>query len=442
MSNFPYLLRLTVHGIKNIQTPIQLEFYQKTIDKKFDSSKYKIKAIFGENGSGKTAIILAVQILQNILLDRSYLLDKESQDKLIKSINKCTKAGFIECEFLFSENESIDIFRYRVDFAIKADNRCSIISECFQHKSNNSRNKYKTIYQTQNGELVSYGDIKHFDYFQSRTQNLLAQQSFLSCVFDGNNDPSILGTDKMLLPICCLLIFAGSINIHIDESDNHVHYYMKQRIEEICSQESSSQDIKTLITNNSIFDNYSDTLLIPKEKYSIFESHIDQRYRFIKIFKPDLKGIEIEKKEDSDFYRCHLSMVYDNYTIDQEFESRGIKKLINLYSCLNAASMGMITFIDELDSNINDVYLGKLIEFFSYYGKGQLCFTSHNLSPMSILNDQKSSISFVSSMNTIHTWTRKGNENPENAYRKGFIEDSPFNVDPSDFLGVLGGIDE
>ena len=103
---------------------------------------------------------------------------------------------------------------------------------------------------------------------------------------------------------------------------------------------------------------------------------------------------------------------------------------------------GQITFIDELDANINDVYLDKLIEYFILYGNGQLCFTAHNLSPMSLLKRNKESINFISSINTVHTWANNGNQTPARAYRNGFIEDSPFNVDASDFLGILGGDDE
>ena len=70
-----------------------------------------------------------------------------------------------------------------------------------------------------------------------------------------------------------------------------------------------------------------------------------------------------------DYYKCDLIMVYDHYRINQELESRGIKKRIRLFRYLDGASRGKITFIDELDSNINDVYLDKLIEFFMYYSE-------------------------------------------------------------------------
>ena len=53
-----YLLSLKISGIKNIEVPIELNFYKKTINNSdFDPEKYRIKAIYGENGSGKTAII-------------------------------------------------------------------------------------------------------------------------------------------------------------------------------------------------------------------------------------------------------------------------------------------------------------------------------------------------------------------------------------------------
>ncbi|MDD6400212.1 MAG: hypothetical protein PUG10_01205, partial [Lachnospiraceae bacterium] len=58
-----YILTLNICGIKNIEQPIQLDFYKKTINKDFDPEKYKIKAIYGENGSGKTAIITSVKLL-------------------------------------------------------------------------------------------------------------------------------------------------------------------------------------------------------------------------------------------------------------------------------------------------------------------------------------------------------------------------------------------
>ena len=97
-----------------------------------------------------------------------------------------------------------------------------------------------------------------------------------------------------------------------------------------------------------------------------------------------------------------------------------------------------IVFVDEMDSNLNDVYLCKLIEYFMYYGKGQLCFTTHNIDPMSVLKENKNSIDFLSSDNHLTSWTARGNASPENSYKNGMIEDLPFNIDATDFVGIFG----
>ena len=218
---------------------------------------------------------------------------------------------------------------------------------------------------------------------------------------------------------------------------------MRKKINEIdeTSIENFGMDFINQV-KEKVLTSRGDERLIPKKIYASYEEQVRRLCEFVKIFKPELVDIEIEKKDYDQFYKCNLKMVYEDYTLDKEFESRGIKKMMDLFNYLNTASNGGIVFIDELDSNINDVYLDKIIEYFVYYGRGQLCFTSHNLSPMTVLKRNKNAINFISSINTVHTWTKKGNLSPENAYKNGFIEDSPFNVDPSDFLGILGGDDE
>ena len=93
-----YMLNLKVCGIKNITEPVEIAFCKKTIDNRFDPNKYKIKAIYGENGSGKTALITAVKILKNLITNKDYLGDINTQKALYEIVNKKTKKGFIEWE--------------------------------------------------------------------------------------------------------------------------------------------------------------------------------------------------------------------------------------------------------------------------------------------------------------------------------------------------------
>ena len=101
-----------------------------------------------------------------------------------------------------------------------------------------------------------------------------------------------------------------------------------------------------------------------------------------------------------------------------------------------------IVFIDEFDSNIHDVYLCALLEYLMEYGKGQLCFTTHNVGPMDVLKHHKKSIDFLSEDHEIYSWTTSGNYSPSKLYRNGMIEGSPFNIDSIDFIGIFGSGEE
>ncbi|RHO83813.1 ATP-binding protein, partial [Clostridiaceae bacterium AF42-6] len=150
------------------------------------------------------------------------------------------------------------------------------------------------------------------------------------------------------------------------------------------------------------------------------------------------KKIEIEKKENKKLLICNLIMVYDSYKIHAEFESTGIKKLIRLFGFLKEMVQGGIVFIDELDSNLHDVYLCALLEYLMEYGEGQLCFTTHNVGPMDVLKQRKKSIDFLSEDHKIYSWRKNGNYSPSKLYRSGMIEGSPFNIDSIDFIGAFG----
>ncbi len=246
-----------------------------------------------------------------------------------------------------------------------------------------------------------------------------------------------------IYPAMLLIFGLTELYVSIDDVDKHSTFVLRDKIQQLEETYEESFDKKLMLhIRNKVIEMEGEENLVSKENFARYEKKIERLCEFVRIFKPELENIEIEKKDDEDFYKCRLRMVYDGYSLDKEFESKGIKKIMDLFECLDAASEGHVVFIDELDANVSDVYLGRLIEYFLYYGEGQLCFTAHNLSPMSILKDRKEAIHFISSINTVHTWKRNGNNTPENAYRNGFIEDSPFNMDASDFLGILGGDDE
>lgn len=440
-----YLLSLKISGIKNIEVPIELNFYKKTINNSdFDPEKYRIKAIYGENGSGKTAIITAVKILQNFLTDKNYLIDSDNQKILVETINKKTHSGFIECEVYTDFGGEKNILKYTISFEIGIDNRCHILSEKLEQKKGNyTKNSYNLVFETADGILLQLGSDEMFHEIKEKSLNLLGMQTLAVSIFTMKDLKEKYRQNDEMYYISLLILFGLSLNVSIDEADDHKNYFLREEIKTLALTEAGKGEDKLYyhLTDWGNSGQISANLIL-KNKFEKFEKKISRMCAFVQIFKPELCDIAIEKKDYDQFYKYNLRMIYKDYTLDQEFESRGIKKIMELFEYLDMSADGQITFIDELDANINDVYLDKLIEYFILYGNGQLCFTAHNLSPMSLLKRNKESINFISSINTVHTWANNGNQTPAHAYRNGFIEDSPFNVDASDFLGILGGDDE
>ena len=314
-----------------------------------------------------------------------------------------------------------------------------IQNERLNVKSGNyANNKYKTIFECKNGELV-YIDCNENEKrkVEQRTMNLLSTYSFIHLYFIKLEKDDQLDMKFVFYMLMCGS-FVLSTRVYIEEEDQHELYFWQKRMKDHGLNNQALRDAFFEDQDNvnkflSVNEKFVDKIFFIK-----YKERVRQLTQFIKIFKRDLVSIDIEARENGEQYVCDLNMNYGEYVINKEFESTGIKKLIRLFDCFVAVSIGGIVFVDEMDSNLNDVYLCKLIEYFMYYGKGQLCFTTHNLDPMTILKENKNSIDFLSSDNHLVPWVSRGNASPENCYKNGMIEDSPFNIDATDFVGIFG----
>ena len=440
MDNLVYLLNVRMSGIKSIKNEIRLDFYKKTVDKNFDPDKFRFKSIYGENGSGKTAIITGIKIFQDLMLSNQYLNESKNQRFLDEIINKETSRFTFGCEYITGEEESYIVYDY--NFELEKNNKGDYV---IKHESLNLKNgnypnnNYVNVYECDNGELININcneTVKNI--IEKKTFNLLNKNPFMSLYIVDYT--SVIEKDKEFsYNIAVMLFLIALINVYINEEDKHDIYFLRKTIRE--SHEKSSEyinDINEILDTISVYSGFDDNS-ISKSEFDKYKESVKQLTKFIQIFKRELKSIDIDAKDDGDNYRCELIFNYGNYKVNKEFESTGIKKLVRLYSAFKAANNYGIAFVDEMDSNINDIYLCKLIEYFMYYGKGQLCFTMHNVDPMSLLKQNKNSIDFLSSDNKIVSWVSKGHASPENYYKNGMIENSPFKIDATDFIGIFEG---
>ncbi len=441
-----HIISLSVSGIKSLDKEINLSFFKKIITSSPNFQEYNIKGIYGVNGSGKTAIVSAVKIFKNIMVNPNYLSSDLTQRKLNELINKSTRTFSAEIEFLVElTNAESYLYRYRVIVSLNDINNFYIQHEKLERKKATSRRvDYKILFEIEDGRFKEL-DISNEiigDLIKSKTANLLEKSSFCS-LFCLNIMRSIKEDydlkDKTAFGCVVLFLFSHSLYTYLDEKDQHDDYILNEMIIKFYRDNQITTSIKQL--NDFSIDNDFSIVegknVVKKEQFDSFLSQVKQLEQFISIFKSELQSIDVEKTENNDEYICRIILNYGGYSIDSEFESTGIKKLIRLHQYIQKMCNGDVVFIDELDANLHDVYLCALLEYLSVYSKGQLCFTSHNIGPMRILRHRKKSIDFLSEDKSIYSWATSGNYSPTELYQNGMIKGSPFNVDPTDFVGVF-----
>ena len=123
--------------------------------------------------------------------------------------------------------------------------------------------------------------------------------------------------------------------------------------------------------------------LVPEIKLEIYNA-------FDKLMENGKDGIQFE-----------IITMREGDRIPLLYESAGIKKLIsicsNLVACYNRESYCLT--VDEFDSGIYEYLLGECLEVMQEKAKGQMIFTSHNLRPLEVLNNENLIYTTVNSEN-------------------------------------------
>ena len=410
-----FMLSFKVNGVKNIEKEIEINFYNKTL-KRFSPCGSNVKGIFGPNGIGKTSIIKGMDILRKISLNDNYLTNDFNLIILDKIINKKIEKANLEIEFLvIDDNKKKSRYVHSITIAITSPKEVKILSENIKKKDSNTDQIVGEI-------LIENGIIKndslHKDDLKSEivdiTKNLLEKRSIVNIV-----KPSALKS----LDLEKIRYFYRKLHIKIDREDSHLGYALMDN------------PLKDDMPFNDSVGNYD--MIISKNNLQIFEDYLKRMTKFLKIFKPNLRNIEYEKKEGKEEYYINILFVYDDYKVNYEFESMGIKNLFSLFTYFRALSEDEVVVIDEIDTSIHDIYLNKLIEFFAVDGKGQLVFTAHNITLLQTLKKYKHSIDFINENMEVVSWIKNGNSSPFKSYKDGYIKGLPFNIKEYDFLEIF-----
>lgn len=104
-------------------------------------------------------------------------------------------------------------------------------------------------------------------------------------------------------------------------------------------------------------------------------------------------------------------------------ESLGIKKIASFLSCLISAynNPSITLVVDEMDASVFEHLFGTLLDVMNNSGKGQLIFTSHNLRPLEVLDSPSVIFTTTEPMNRYTRMTKKATNNLRDMYLRTIL---------------------
>lgn len=377
------------------------------------SRKADVLGIYGQNGSGKTAVIEAMDFIQRLLTGRS--LPADTVEYIGKEHTHCS----IEVIFAIEIDGVQTKIEYSTTFSRSEENgflisKESLVSylwdgEKFERKRtllsfNNAEEnghftpefRYKALIQANEENKVNLG-----------VANKLAQKEHCSVIFGKEGRKIFL---------------SAPIEVSTDYRDviTVLHHYAHVNLFVIPNAHSSvislnlmlpfafRLNIGNAIAKGDLPVRLDGPSVITKDHYQIVRQILGEMNMVLTKMVPGL-SIDIydfgEQLLESGAvgHKIELMSRRDDVCIPLKYESEGIIKIISILNVLMCVfnDPSMCLMIDELDSGIYEYLLGELLSVFEKGAKGQLLFTSHNLRALEMLN--KSSIIFSTT-------------NPENRY--------------------------
>lgn len=432
---------ISIQNFKNVKSG-QLSFANNR--KSFRTS---ILGLYGQNGSGKTALIDAIELLQLALKGQSI------PAKFADYIN--VEAGFAALHYEFTVSGENMKYQAFYDFKLHAEkieaSQNTVVSE-------NEETHYKAVIAD---ELLSYsyedksGKLRKSPLIDTTSPKIFAPAGKYSCLIGKNKDTamSLMVEKKVALGASRSFVFSRELltamrsnmsgltnaeyqrHMLLIESlvryGNFELFVINTANSGIISMNMLPLSFKYENGTNAAVGNIliplEEAVPIPEEAVAMVEHVITNMNVVLSQIVPGLT-IRIEKLGEMVFangkkgVKVQLMSLKNKKAIPLKYESEGIKKIISILQLLivvyNRTSITVA--IDELDAGVFEYLLGELLRIISEKGKGQLLFTSHNLRPLETLD--RGFIAFTTT-NPSNRYIRMSNLKDNNNLRDFYFRD-------------------
>lgn len=401
-----------------------------TYRKQLTCRNAEVLGIYGQNGSGKTAVIDTLYYLQKIMIGNT--IDEEFADYI--DVNCCQAE--ITADFNIFKDTVIYEVSYRI-FLKKTETGVEISRETLSCAVNDGNSRsYKNVFM---------------DYQRSEKDTVFAPKTRMEEVVeaDAENKTDLIVARKMAEKSNCSYVFGeSSREIFCREYENNFRHYAEV-IKALF--QFALKDLFVIRNTHSgvISANFllpmafkveqdeigmkgdfavslTEPIVINEEKKILLETIVNQinmvLYTIIPGMRIDVRNYGMQLMDSGeDGYRVELvSSRENNRTIPIRMESEGIIKIISILNALIQAfgNASICLAIDELDAGIFEYMLGELLDIFNKNAKGQLIFTSHNLRALEMLD--KDSILF-STANPNRRYIRMKNVKASNNLRDMYL---------------------
>lgn len=405
-----------------------------------------IVGLYGQNGSGKTAMIDAVSLLKLLLSG------KRVPNYFSDCINVDAESATIKYNFkvISGKTEYIAVYQLSIRKDIdESGQNIDDITDNIRYKTTIFNEKLSCSYVNED-ESIRMSDIANTD-----TDSVFIPDTKYKalCGNDKETATSLLVAKKLAQESSASFLFSKALlnalrknEDTIDDSHNNVYHNLFERLMwygnyELFVIDTTSTGLIQLntlplsykFTENGktnigiIMISLNDATVIPLERYETVKKVISRMNIVLEQIIPGL-NIDVKKLGEQLMPNgqtgCRVQLVSgkNSKEIALKYESEGIKKIISILQLLivmyNTPSITVA--VDELDSGVFEYLLGELLRIISEKGRGQLIFTSHNLRPLETLD--KGFVAFTTT-NPDNRYIRLTNVKTNNNLRDFYYRD-------------------
>ena len=441
------LLSLSLDGIKDVEHgEIKFPFFQQT-DIHDEEDCPSIVGIYGYNGSGKTAVIDAIQLLNKFIWNGSDIPNIAFKDFVCKWKDNAS----INYTFLIKRKEFQTKIEYFVSFKDTSNDseRCfdllkeSLSFSLFDSKENNYSNKITPLiidYTSDESENIlsdkAYMKISNIFTEENVFQNAVNLQTLKNECF--KNGTSMILSNKFIkmldLSTNSRAREVSRVLAEFFDSLKHGLYVYSTKMD---AESNLGKSPLIGISKNLDGDELGyGTLKMPlgksfdvsEEDYPHYLGFVRQINILLKAFVPsfdsELTIIKTQlgpnrNNQTQKIYTVQYMRIINGKKVAFYAESNGIKKLVNTASALILAynDPNVILAIDELDSGVFEYLLGQILDVLGSGLKGQLIFTAHNITALSALDKAQLYFTTTNPKNRyIRLRNMQSENNPESFY--------------------------